>query len=139
MRSRAPLFHHSGPAFPLPAISKRFLRTQPVFHSKEKESDPVAGSGNNESGNISSNQPGWLPSLASPRQLVEYLNDYVVGQTRAKKILAVAYVHADSVLTIACNMYFRSVYNHYNRVRANLNTNLLEGDNLWENSGLQFP
>ncbi|CAG7846619.1 ATP-dependent Clp protease ATP-binding subunit ClpX {ECO:0000255/HAMAP-Rule:MF_00175} [Serendipita indica DSM 11827] len=32
----------------------------------------------------------------------EYLNDYIVGQERAKKILAVA------------------VYNHYNRVRANL-------------------
>ncbi|KAF9055003.1 ClpX, ATPase regulatory subunit [Hymenopellis radicata] len=39
--------------------------------------------------------------LATPRQLVEYLNQYVVGQENAKKALSVA------------------VYNHYNRVRAN--------------------
>jgi hypothetical protein len=119
--------------FPLPIVFKRFLRTQPVFHPKEKESDP---GGSSDSGNSSNTQPGWLPSLASPRQLVEYLNDYVVGQTRAKKILAVAYVHTDYVLTITHNMYLHSVYNHYNRVRANLNANLLEGDSLWENSGL---
>ncbi|PVG00188.1 ClpX, ATPase regulatory subunit [Serendipita vermifera] len=37
-----------------------------------------------------------------PSKLVDYLNDYVIGQPRAKKILAVA------------------VYNHYNRVRANI-------------------
>jgi ATP-dependent Clp protease ATP-binding subunit ClpX len=110
MRSRVPLFHHSGTVFPLPIASRKFLRTQPVFHSKEKESDTVTGSGSNDSGNNNSNQPGWLPSLASPRQLVEYLNDYVVGQTRAKKILAVAYVYAELVLIIAYNMYITRVY-----------------------------
>ncbi|KAI0375686.1 ClpX ATPase regulatory subunit [Pilatotrama ljubarskyi] len=40
--------------------------------------------------------------LATPRQLVKYLNDYVVGQENAKKVLSVA------------------VFNHYNRVNANL-------------------
>ncbi|KAJ1957853.1 ATP-binding protein [Linderina pennispora] len=37
----------------------------------------------------------------SPRMIVRYLDEYVIGQERAKKTLAVA------------------VYNHYNRVRAN--------------------
>ncbi|KAI6047103.1 P-loop containing nucleoside triphosphate hydrolase protein [Pisolithus marmoratus] len=40
--------------------------------------------------------------LTTPRQLVHYLNQFVIGQERAKKILSVA------------------VFNHYNRVRANL-------------------
>ncbi|KAJ8654038.1 ATP-dependent Clp protease, ATP-binding subunit ClpX [Lichtheimia ornata] len=47
-------------------------------------------------------QPHHLESVADPRTIVKYLNDYVIGQERAKKILAVA------------------VFNHYNRVRANL-------------------
>ncbi|KZT53862.1 ClpX, ATPase regulatory subunit [Calocera cornea HHB12733] len=46
--------------------------------------------------------PGF--SLRSPKQLVKFLDSYVIGQERAKKILAVA------------------VYNHYNRVRANLSS-----------------
>ncbi|KAM5532289.1 hypothetical protein V8D89_014047 [Ganoderma adspersum] len=41
--------------------------------------------------------------LATPRELVNYLNQYVVGQDNAKKVLSVA------------------VFNHYNRVRANMN------------------
>ncbi|KAI0335513.1 ClpX ATPase regulatory subunit [Cubamyces sp. BRFM 1775] len=40
--------------------------------------------------------------LATPRQLVKYLNEYVVGQENAKKVLSVA------------------VFNHYNRVNANM-------------------
>ncbi|KAL1930145.1 hypothetical protein VTP01DRAFT_1299 [Rhizomucor pusillus] len=39
--------------------------------------------------------------ISDPRTIVKHLNDYVIGQERAKKILAVA------------------VFNHYNRVRAN--------------------
>ncbi|KAI6097437.1 P-loop containing nucleoside triphosphate hydrolase protein [Pisolithus croceorrhizus] len=39
--------------------------------------------------------------LTTPRQLVHYLNQFVIGQEQAKKILSVA------------------VFNHYNRVRAN--------------------
>ncbi|KAF9475940.1 ClpX, ATPase regulatory subunit [Pholiota conissans] len=41
-------------------------------------------------------------SIATPRELVEYLNQFVVGQEQAKKVLSVA------------------VFNHYNRVRANI-------------------
>ncbi|KAF9452198.1 ClpX, ATPase regulatory subunit [Macrolepiota fuliginosa MF-IS2] len=40
--------------------------------------------------------------LATPRELVRYLNQFIIGQENAKKVLSVA------------------VYNHYNRVRANL-------------------
>ncbi|KAH7930023.1 ClpX, ATPase regulatory subunit [Leucogyrophana mollusca] len=40
--------------------------------------------------------------LATPRQLVQYLDEFVIGQENAKKVLSVA------------------VFNHYNRVRANL-------------------
>ena len=132
MRSRVPLFHYSGALTPSSAGSRRFLRTQPVFHSKEKDSESVNGSGSNDTNNL---QPNWLPSLVSPKQLVEYLNDYVVGQTRAKKILAVAYVHAGFVLVITHITYFCSVYNHYNRVRANLNAGLPEIERPWESTG----
>ncbi len=41
-----------------------------------------------------------LDDLPKPREIYEYLNEYIVGQTRAKKILSVA------------------VYNHYKRVQA---------------------
>ncbi|KAG1755960.1 P-loop containing nucleoside triphosphate hydrolase protein [Suillus lakei] len=46
----------------------------------------------------------FLPrsGLATPRQLVRYLDEYVIGQEVAKKVLSVA------------------VFNHYTRVRANL-------------------
>lgn len=40
--------------------------------------------------------------LATPRQLVQFLDEYVIGQEYAKKVLSVA------------------VFNHYNRVRANI-------------------
>ncbi|KAH8830213.1 P-loop containing nucleoside triphosphate hydrolase protein [Flagelloscypha sp. PMI_526] len=39
--------------------------------------------------------------LATPRELVEYLDQYIIGQETAKKVLSVA------------------LYNHYNRVRLN--------------------
>ena len=42
--------------------------------------------------------------LPSPKTIHEYLNDYVIGQEHAKKVLSVA------------------VYNHYKRVRSNLST-----------------
>ncbi|KAI8873093.1 ClpX, ATPase regulatory subunit, partial [Ramicandelaber brevisporus] len=41
-------------------------------------------------------------ALSSPREIVEHLDEYIIGQERAKKVLAVA------------------VFNHYQRVRANL-------------------
>ncbi|KAI0921230.1 hypothetical protein AcW2_006269 [Taiwanofungus camphoratus] len=49
------------------------------------------------------------PGLATPRQLVQYLDEFVIGQENAKKVLSVA------------------VFNHYNRVHANLSS--MENDN----------
>ncbi|KAI0320613.1 P-loop containing nucleoside triphosphate hydrolase protein [Amylostereum chailletii] len=55
--------------------------------------------------------------LATPRQLVQYLDEYVVGQAFAKKVLSVA------------------VFNHYNRVRANLQATESDEDSFdWQHS-----
>ena len=43
-----------------------------------------------------------LETIPTPRELVEYLDDYVIGQSHAKKVLAVA------------------VYNHYKRIRSTI-------------------
>ncbi|KAI8081906.1 P-loop containing nucleoside triphosphate hydrolase protein [Gilbertella persicaria] len=43
-----------------------------------------------------------LVQLSDPRSIVQHLDEYVIGQERAKKVLAVA------------------IFNHYNRVRANM-------------------
>ncbi|KAJ1913170.1 ATP-binding protein [Tieghemiomyces parasiticus] len=44
----------------------------------------------------------FTPVLTNPRQITKHLDEYIIGQERAKKTLAVA------------------VFNHYRRVRANL-------------------
>src|SRR5687767_11265880 len=44
-----------------------------------------------------------LEKLPTPKQIVEYLNDYVIGQYYAKKVLSVA------------------VYNHFKRINSLLN------------------
>ncbi|KAJ3760264.1 P-loop containing nucleoside triphosphate hydrolase protein [Lentinula raphanica] len=64
----------------------RNIRTQPNYH-----------------GPVGHDPASKVPSyrLATPRQLVEYLNHYIVGQEHAKKVLSVA------------------VYNHYSRIFAN--------------------
>lgn len=70
-------------------VLSRNLQTQAryEYHSRDEQDD---GS--------------FLPrfGLATPRQLVRYLDEYVIGQEIAKKVLSVA------------------VFNHYTRVRANL-------------------
>ncbi|KAI0693575.1 P-loop containing nucleoside triphosphate hydrolase protein [Cytidiella melzeri] len=56
-------------------------------------------------------------SVATPRQLVQYLDEFVVGQENAKKVLSVA------------------VFNHYNRVRANFAAMVEEEPNVgWPTS-----
>ncbi|KAG0272907.1 hypothetical protein BGZ95_011294 [Linnemannia exigua] len=44
----------------------------------------------------------WMGTIQNPRTIVQHLDEYVIGQEKAKKILAVA------------------VYNHYSRVNENL-------------------
>ncbi|KAF9076466.1 P-loop containing nucleoside triphosphate hydrolase protein [Rhodocollybia butyracea] len=67
----------------------RNVRTQPNYN------DSKANHARNPSPRVSGFQ------LATPRQLVEYLNQYIVGQEHAKKVLSVA------------------VFNHYSRAQAN--------------------
>ena len=49
---------------------------------------------------------------------MQYLNQYVVGQENAKKVLSVAYVSFIYLLLCQFNLPYPSVFNHYNRVRA---------------------
>ncbi|KAI0650692.1 ClpX ATPase regulatory subunit [Trametes meyenii] len=72
-----------------PRVFTRAVRTQPRYsHHNDPSGDSMYGAG--------------PYGLATPRQLVKYLNEYVVGQENAKKVLSVA------------------VFNHYNRVQANM-------------------
>ncbi|CAL1700556.1 unnamed protein product [Somion occarium] len=60
--------------------------------------------------------------MATPRQLVRYLDEYVIGQENAKKVLSVA------------------VFNHYNRVRANLSMMQdEEAEQGWDNLPSEDP
>ncbi len=54
------------------------------------------------------NTPPGPARLPTPKRLREYLDQYVIGQDRAKMVLSVA------------------VYNHYKRLRANQNTDEIE-------------
>ena len=54
-------------------------------------------------------------------KLVHYLNQYVVGQENAKKVLSVAYVSLVGISAdCTADIRHRSVFNHYNRVHANM-------------------
>ncbi|KDQ64666.1 hypothetical protein JAAARDRAFT_28304 [Jaapia argillacea MUCL 33604] len=73
----------------LPSLT-RTIRTQTRRDYESPENDFVE-------------DPYMIPAgVATPRQLAQYLDEYVVGQENAKKVLSVA------------------VFNHYNRVRANI-------------------
>ena len=58
-----------------------------------------------------------LGELPSPREIYSFLNDYIVGQDQAKRILSVA------------------VYNHYKRVELG---NTLDGDGCQSNCALPY-
>ncbi|KAF9820951.1 hypothetical protein IEO21_00928 [Rhodonia placenta] len=84
LSARAPYCHHSR------LLLLRSLRTQAHYDYVPED----------ESHNASYNsRPA---GLATPRQLVQYLDEFVIGQENAKKVLSVA------------------VFNHFNRVHANL-------------------
>ncbi|KAI9300705.1 P-loop containing nucleoside triphosphate hydrolase protein [Cunninghamella echinulata] len=84
------------------------LSIQAKYHTLEYEPDnrpPQTGKAKSSSASVT----GWESNnitfnVTDPRTIVKHLEDYVIGQERAKKILAVA------------------VYNHYCRVQANLET-----------------
>ncbi|KAJ1664983.1 ATP-binding protein [Coemansia sp. RSA 1813] len=68
--------------------------------------EDISRGGKSSSQQMPPSQSQQLPQTAgmepiSPKMIMRYLDEYVIGQDRAKKTLAVA------------------VYNHYNRVRAN--------------------
>lgn len=92
------LLRHNLRARPLQLrLLVRQLRTQPLNDYQQADNSYVE-----------TQLPAY--GLATPRELVRYLNQFIVGQENAKKVLSVA------------------VYNHYNRVRANLS--ILEQDEL---------
>ncbi|KAI8333661.1 P-loop containing nucleoside triphosphate hydrolase protein [Chlamydoabsidia padenii] len=86
--------------------SKRCIATtRPALHYTGMGYPGGPDSGRDYSGGMVMNgadDTTELVSLTDPRTIVKHLDDYIIGQARAKKILAVA------------------IYNHYNRVRANL-------------------
>ncbi|KAI0081826.1 ClpX ATPase regulatory subunit [Panus rudis PR-1116 ss-1] len=92
-----------------PLLARRF-QTKPRYEYVPLEED--------DSG------PMYAPpaGLATPRQLVRFLDEYVIGQDNAKKVLSVA------------------VFNHYNRVRANLEAMQdQEPENVWESTPSENP
>lgn len=66
-----------------------------------------------------SRPPGALRSVPSPREIVEHLDQYVIGQDRAKRVLSVA------------------VYNHYKRVFGAAHSVAPPGDRLDKSSPAQ--
>ncbi|TFK27027.1 ClpX, ATPase regulatory subunit [Coprinopsis marcescibilis] len=84
-------------------VSSASLRLALVRRIRRRNvhSQPVSSTGAPEPFPIPEQVPPGI-GLATPRELVQYLNQFIVGQETAKKVLSVA------------------VFNHYNRVRANL-------------------
>ncbi|KAF9138059.1 hypothetical protein BGX30_009637 [Mortierella sp. GBA39] len=92
--------------------STSFYPAQPPFTSSFQSRDTFGGSGGGGPGdsysaanarkNSAVNSSEWMGSIQNPRTIVQHLDEYVIGQEKAKKILAVA------------------VYNHYSRVNENL-------------------
>ncbi|KAJ7368025.1 P-loop containing nucleoside triphosphate hydrolase protein [Mycena albidolilacea] len=94
---RAGLSPTTSPLRAIPFI-RRFLRTQAQQHG-----GPDGGTGERAfpRSHLGANNTPPL-GMATPRQLSQYLDQFVVGQETAKKVLSVA------------------VFNHYQRVQANL-------------------
>ncbi|GAA6023815.1 hypothetical protein JCM11491_000556 [Sporobolomyces phaffii] len=98
-----PLVARFGPTL---ALNSRFLRTPRHARSAAARARTQSGDGGSPPHNAASSvgtegDDGLRRTRTSnPRELVAHLNDYVVGQDRAKRILAVA------------------VYNHYTRLNS---------------------
>ncbi|CAO3594893.1 unnamed protein product [Absidia cylindrospora] len=93
------------------ATSNDVVRTKRRYQTLECETDN-RHTQTGKSKPISSSPSGGFDNmqfnLTDPRTIVKHLDDYVIGQERSKKILAVA------------------VYNHYCRVQANLSKQIRE-------------
>ncbi|KAF9199573.1 hypothetical protein BGZ49_010284 [Haplosporangium sp. Z 27] len=63
----------------------------------------------------------WMGNIQNPRTIVKHLDEYVIGQEKAKKILAVA------------------VYNHYSRVNENLRQQQIQESLLAVSNASQTP
>ncbi|KAI8149656.1 P-loop containing nucleoside triphosphate hydrolase protein [Fennellomyces sp. T-0311] len=78
------------------------------YHASDQDPPPTGGSGTKytsagrEGAMEEEELLSYFARLSDPRTIVRHLDEYIIGQDQAKKILAVA------------------VFNHYNRVRANL-------------------
>ncbi|KAK5799376.1 hypothetical protein F5H01DRAFT_299704, partial [Linnemannia elongata] len=92
--------------------STSFYPAQPPFTSSFQSRDTFGGIGGGGPGdsysaanarkNSAVHSSEWMGKIQNPRAIVQHLDEYVIGQEKAKKILAVA------------------VYNHYSRVNENL-------------------
>ncbi|KAG0047540.1 hypothetical protein BGZ83_007421 [Gryganskiella cystojenkinii] len=95
--------------------SSTIYPNQPPFATPFQARDIIGGGGGGGRGtggdsttgatkrsNTASQSSEWMGNIQSPRTIVKHLDEYVIGQEKAKKILAVA------------------VYNHYSRVNENL-------------------
>ncbi|KAF8925847.1 hypothetical protein BGZ47_003016 [Haplosporangium gracile] len=92
--------------------STSFYPAQPPFTSSFQSRDTFGGNGGGGPGdsystasarkNSAVQSSEWMGTIQNPRTIVQHLDEYVIGQEKAKKILAVA------------------VYNHYSRVNENL-------------------
>ncbi|KAF9934435.1 hypothetical protein BGZ67_003848 [Mortierella alpina] len=94
------------------STSTTLYPTQPPFVGTFQSRDVTGGGGGSGTGDsfaaagrktgAAEQASEWMGSIQNPRTIVKHLDEYVIGQEKAKKILAVA------------------VYNHYSRVNENL-------------------
>ncbi|RUS20374.1 P-loop containing nucleoside triphosphate hydrolase protein [Endogone sp. FLAS-F59071] len=89
-----------GPADPTSSPNPHQPKPQAEYHTSH--AFDFGGAGYSGTVDAGTGEGVWSSVLANPRMISKHLDDYVIGQDRAKKILSVA------------------VYNHYSRVRANL-------------------
>ncbi|KAF9931179.1 hypothetical protein FBU30_010622 [Linnemannia zychae] len=94
-----------------PTSSTSYYPAQPPYTSAFQSRDAFGGNGGGPGESYSAanarktntvHTSEWMGAIQNPRAIVQHLDEYVIGQEKAKKILAVA------------------VYNHYSRVNENL-------------------
>ncbi|KAF9352553.1 hypothetical protein BGX26_009658 [Mortierella sp. AD094] len=91
-------------------VTSSIYPTQSPQPNTFQSRDVIGGGGSGGTGDLfasrknvpSAQSTEWMSDIQNPRTIVKHLDEYVIGQEKAKKILAVA------------------VYNHYSRVNENL-------------------